>query len=214
MKSVENVMQQTLSEVYRKIRQTNSTDPSFPSRVPRKAFTAGADNQPSGKGNAAAQTTFAVFDLARSPVIPNTDGRIDIVNRPVDNVVKILFFGTSAADQTFKARLIGWRYCVERDTDWVKESAIWIPTTLAEFTLTLGTSPGLAGCVVDENQLFADTIAISGTSGNDDVSIDIVSPADNTIAHVVADLKGSQKFEVTFDRNSSAASCNGLVAYY
>lgn len=204
---------QTSSTRFVKIRQTNSTDPSFPSRVPRIGF-AGVDNQPSGKGDAAAQTTFAVFDLVGAEDLPPGTDRPNVQARQAQNRVILVFFGTSAADQTFKARLIGWRYCTDRNADMVKTTSLWIPVTLAEFTVTLGTSPGLAGAIVDNTNFFADTIALSGTSGNDDISIDIVSPADNTIAHVVADLKGFQKYEVTFDRNSSAASANGLVALY
>lgn len=213
MTSVPNVMLQTLSMNYRKIRQTNSTDASYPTtRVFRKAYT-GIDNQPAGSGGAAAQTTFAVFDLAKTAIIPGTD-RPDVSAKAVDNLVRMCFFGTSAADQTFKARVFAVDYVVERDADMVKESAGWMFTPLFEVLVTLGTQPGIAGTVVNENQFFADTIALVGTAGNDDVSVDIVSPADNTCAHIVADLKGAQKFDVIFDRNSSAASCNGLVKMY
>lgn len=204
---------ETLSTVLRKVRQTNSTDASFPSRVPRLAVLASsgnADNQPSGKGDAAAQTTSAVFDL--TPRATFSDRGPD--GREAQNVVLVIPFGTDTADQTFKFRLIGWRLAVERDSEEKLATAIWIPVTLGEFTATLGTSPGLAGTVIGSTQLFADTIALSGTSGNDDIDISITSPADNTIAHVKVDLAGFQKLEITFDRNSSAASCNALIALY
>jgi hypothetical protein len=206
---------QTLSAAFRTIRQTNSTDANYPSRVPRLAYTAGADNQPSGVGNSAAQATAsAVFDLASTRVQPNTDGVIDSTDKAIQNLILMTFFGTGVATNTFKARVIGWRYAVGRDTDKVKETAMWIPVTLFDMTITLGTAPGLTNGLLDANQLLATNIVIIGTSGNANVSADIVAPNDNTIAHIVLDMKGFQKLEVIFDRNSSATSCNGLIAMY
>jgi len=201
---------ETLSTAFRKVRQTNSTDASFPSRVPRLAWSGEANNQPSGKGDAAAQTTFAVVDLVAKSSFPDRGPS----NGTAQNKVIIVPFGVGSDTQTFKMRLIGWRIAYERDSEENIRTAIWIPVTLAEFTATLGTSPGLAGTVEGSAQLFADTIALDGTSGNDDIDISITSPADNTIAHVVVDVKGFEKLEITFDTNSSATSCNALVALY
>lgn len=212
MFDTQNVLQQTLSASFRTIRQTNSTDTNYPTRGMRLGY-AGADNQPSGVGDAAAQTTSAVFDLAKTDVIPRTD-RPDVVNKPINNVGVFMFFGTGSDDNTFLARILGWRHIVQRNTDWVKETAIWIPVPLVELTCTLSTFTGVAGGLLGTTQRFADTLALVGTTGNDDVSIDIVSPANNTPAHIVVDLKGFQKCEVIFDRNSSASSCNGLCAFY
>jgi hypothetical protein len=202
---------ETLSTALRKVRQINSTDASFPSRVPRLAWSNEVDNQPSGKGDSAAQATAsAVIDLTAKSSFPDRGPS----NGLAQNKVKIIPFGTGSDTNTFKMRLIGWEIAYERDSGEDIRTAIWIPTTLAEFTCTLSTPPGLAGTVVDGNQLFADTIALDGTSGNDDIDISITPPADNTIAHVVVDLKAAQKLEIIFDRNSSASSCNALYKLY
>lgn len=212
-----NVIQNTLAANMVKIRQVNSTDASYPAttleRKPRLAYTGGADNQPSGNGTAAAQDANpAVVDLAKTAVVPNTQ-RPDTTRKAIQNLVKLSFFGTGAADNTFKARVLAWHYVVNPGADHAKETACWVPITLCEVLVTLGTMAGPGG-VLSTSELFADTIAIQGTSGNDDVSIDIVSPGDNTIAHIVVDMKGAQKLEVIFDRNSSATSCNALASMY
>lgn len=211
MKSYENVMMQTLAMSGQKIRQTNSTDASYPSRVTRLAWLAGVDNQPSGIGDAAAQTTMAVKSLKKTDAVPTTN-RLDTNIGAIYNVGIFQFFGTGNDDTTFLARILGWRYVT--DAPGTPETAIWVPVPLLELTCTLSTATGVAGGTVGSSDRFADTLAIVGTTGNDDVSIDIVSPANNTPAHVVVDLKGFQKVEVIFDRNSSASSCNGLWAFY
>lgn len=187
----------TLSTAFIKARQTNTTTNGFTDRVPTAT-------EPSGKGDAAAQTTLAVFDLV-------SDFTVDLVSQK--NRIIIVPFGAGSDTNTFVMRVIGWRIAYERDTGARQDNAIWIPVKLAEFTCTLSTPPGLAGKVVNASQLFADTIALVGTSGNDDIDISITSPADNTIAHVVVDNKGSHKVELQFSTGGSATSCNALVAF-
>lgn len=214
-----NTVLRTLSSSFVKVRRTNSTDASFPTRIPRLAVSAGADNAPSGIGDAAAQTTLAVFDLVppHQPA-PHLHPR-PLFNAPADNVVILIPFGIGSDTNTMKMRVIGWRMAFDRGAEQslygaAVGDALWIPVTLGEFLCTLSTPAGVAQSIIGSTNLFADTIAIQGTSGNDDIDVSITSPADNTIAHVVLDAKGFQKLEVTFDRNSSATSCNALIARY
>ncbi len=120
----------------------------------------------------------------------------------VPNGITMLFFGTSADNQNFNARVLGWDFSL------VAGVQVWNYVMLCQFAVTLGNLAGAAGGEITTTGFVADTIAL--TYGNDDVSVDIVSPANDIRAHAVIDAKGFRKLEVLFDRNSSAASCNCL----
>jgi hypothetical protein len=116
-------------------------------------------------------------------------------------------------------RVIGWRIAFDRDKPKTPETAVWIPCKLAEFLCTLGTSAGPAAGtggagIVTTTDLFVQTIAIVGTSGNANIDLSITSPADNTIGNVVVDMKGFSKLELQFSTGASATNCNALVALY
>jgi hypothetical protein len=55
----------------------------------------------------------------------------------------------------------------------------------------------VAGTPVVATERFVDTITL--VTGNDDISVDIVSPTADEIAHVMLDCKGFMKIEITFD---------------
>lgn len=194
-------MERTLSMAFLKARQTNTTDASVPARIPQVAT-------PSGKGDNAAQATAsAVFDLSSAE-----GGRAEVHSNR--NRIIVVPFGAGSDTNTFTMRVIGWRRVFDRNIGSRDDNALWIPVTLAEFTCTLSTPVGVVNKVLPATDRFADTIALAGTSGNDDVDISITSPADNTIAHAVIDMKGFQKVELTFGTGSSATSCNALVSWY
>lgn len=78
----------------------------------------------------------------------------------------------------------------------------------------MGTTVGVAGGTIVAAERYCDTIALVGTTGNDDISIDIVSGADNLIAHVVVDLKGSMLLEATFDMTTGdPVDANALLKF-
>jgi hypothetical protein len=189
----------TLSLDFRPVRATNTTDNGFPSR----AMTA---SEPTGIGDSTSQNiastgAAAVFDLGGGVVTDH--------NRAVFKL-----FGAGADNSTFSMRVIGWRRVYGR-TGNDPNKLLWDPTVLVEVLATLSSTPtGVAGRAVLNTDLFADTVALTGTTANDDVSIDIVSPANDTAAHFVIDLKGSAKLEATFSTGGSATSCNALVACY
>lgn len=179
----------TTSMKWRRVRTVNTTDNGFPSRIIRAT-------EPSGNGSNAAQaTSSAVIDLTHA------DGGI------VQNSLIIKPYGAGANNATFSLRVIGWRKVDEGDP----ATVVWDPTVLVELACTLSSTPiGLAGKVILATDLFADTIAL--TTGNDDVSCDIVSPTGDVAAHAVVDLKGFTKIEITFTTGASATNCNALVA--
>lgn len=186
---------ETISQGFQRIRRTNATDNGFPSRLFQVA-------EPSGIGDSAAQATAsAVFDLA---------GRCPTLGNVVQNGFVLKFYGAGANNATFSVRVIGWRQVMEGGD---LNTAGWDPTDLCELACTLSSTPvGLAGRIITATDLFADTIAITGTTANAGVSIDVISPANDRAAHVMLDVKGFQKVEIIFTTGGSATSCNGLIA--
>jgi len=184
------VMLMTMSDRFRRVRQTNCTDNGFPSRLIQAA-------RPSGNGNSAAQATAsAVFDLGT-----------DMAGSAAQNGLVLKPYGAGSNNNTFSLRVIGWRKIDEGDP----ATSIWDPTVLCELAVTLSSTPiGLAGKVILATDLFADTIAV--TYGNANVSVEAVSPANDIAAHAVVDLKGFQLVEVTFTTGGSATNCNALIA--
>ena len=179
----------TNAQPWQRVRQTNTTDTSFPSRVPTRT-------KPSGVGDAAAQTTSAIV------------GDNGTVAGPVQNGFRLKPYGAGSNNNTMSVRVYGWAYCIDQGN---ANTAFWDPTLLVELLCTLTSSvTGPAGGVVTTTDLFADTIAL--TTGNDDVSVDLVSPTGDVAAHVVGDFKGFAFLEVTFSTGSSATNCNALIA--
>lgn len=194
---------ETLAPIWQRIRLTDTTTNTFPTIGPTKAIGAnGADSRPSGKGDAAANTTRSVFSL-----MGNDEARSG--GSAVQNCIKVMLYGTDANNETVAARFYVWSLLIELGD---MDTAVWIPTLLCEVTGTLSsTIVGVSGGIVNASQMFCDTLAIVGTSGNDDVSIDIVSPANDTPAHIVMDFKGGQLFEPVLEIGTGA-SANGLWA--
>lgn len=173
-----------LSRDFQKARSVNATNTTFASKVVTLT-------EPSGDAGTA--TGASVIDLC-----------VGGNGVSAANEIVILPYGTGDADDVFDMRVIGWR-CVGRSA-----TPTWIPVTLAGFTCTLSAATGVAGGALVVAELLCDTIALTGTSGNDDISIDIVSPANDTAAHVTVKLKGFQKIELIFDmttNNPTGANC-------
>ena len=135
---------------------------------------------------------------------PSADGVITLgenAGSVVQNGVLIVPYATAGDNDTFSLRVIGWR----RLGDQVG-TLLWIPVVLCEIACTASATVGVAGRLVVATERFVDTITL--VTGNEDISIDIVSPAAEEIAHVVTDLKGFQKVEFNFD--STAAGTTGM----
>lgn len=174
----------TLGADFQKVRSVNCTDTSFPSKVP-------TNTEPTGDAGTAGGAS--VIDLSQG-------------NIAVHNGVALIPYGLGDENDVFAMRIIGWKR-----VGTVAATLLWIPVTLAELTCTMGTSVGVAAMTILNTERFCDTIVL--VTGNDDVSIDIVSPADNTIAHVMMDVKGFKKLEVCFDMTTgSPTSANCLYA--
>lgn len=153
----------------------NSADAAFPSRIPTLT-------KPVGVG---------VFDVRR-------------MGQEVPQFLKAIFFGRSASNQTFTARVIGWMPLSDKDGG----DTLWIPQTLVEVLCTLGMQAAVLSGQTAVADLFVDTIGTPVT-GNDGVDVNRISPADDTVAHMLVDLKGSNLYEFLF-KQGTASQMNAL----
>lgn len=168
---------------YFKARSVNQTSAAFVSKVP-------TGTEPTGDAGSATGASIIELGVDYFP--------------PPKTVVNVIPFGVGADDSTMSVRIIGWAKAGTGTT------ALWIPVTLAELLCTLSTAVGVAAKYVVNTERFADTITL--TYGNDDVSIDLGSPANNTIAIASVLIKNFQKLEISLQTGGSATSCNALIS--
>lgn len=154
--------------------------------------------------NSTASSFASRAETLTRPVHSSTQGIIEMSpgGGAGPNGLMLLFFGTDANNENFNARILGWDYSLLAGVE------VWNFVVLCQFAVTLGNIAGVAGGEVSATGFVADTIAL--TYGNDDVSVDITSPANDVRAHAILDTKGCRIVEVQFDMNSSAASANCL----
>jgi hypothetical protein len=171
--------------MFRQARSVNQTSNGFVSKV-------ATNTTPSGDAGSA--TGASIIELGSNA---------GIMSYP--NAVVFVPYAVAASNNTFSVRVIGWTRYGDTSTTW-----LWIPVTLCEIACTAGTSPGVAAMNIDNTHLFADTVTL--TTG-DAASTLLSSPADNTIASVMTDLRGAAKLEFSFTTGGSATSCNALYRF-
>ncbi len=150
-----------------------------------------------------ASITYPVPKLA----VPSGDGVIELGfgGALSSNSLILIPYGAGTAANTFTLGVYGW--CRTLGSNQV--NPLWVAYTLATFTCTLATPPGLATADVNASQLFCGTIVC--VVGNTNVSNEVVSPTGNAVGHIMLDVKGSQFVQLLFGTGSSATSCNCLV---
>lgn len=170
---------ETQSSDFFRVLSTDSTDSSFPSVIP-------TTTEPTGVG---------VIELGFS-------GGQSKAYAP--NGLVIVPYGTGADDATITGmRVIGWS---RLPGDQATTQSLWIPFILLECAAILSTAVGVAGSVLTSTYRFCDTITLVGTSGNANISHELISPTGNVIASVTCDTKGCQKVQVTFDLGTATAA--------
>ena len=115
-------------------------------------------------------------------------------------------FGTGANNTTGSLRILAWYLCGSGTTS----TQFWKAVPLAEIAFTLGASVGIAGAAQVAADRDADTITL--TTGNANISIDLNSPADDTIASALVTLKGANKVEFDF-KVGTATDVNAWIAF-
>jgi hypothetical protein len=124
---------------------------------------------------------------------------------------RVVFYGVGADGNTATCRLIGYAPIALPTGPTVgakNGDAHFLATVLWEGNLTFSTLTGQAGMPVLNTENFVDTIAT--TVGTDGTDVWVVSPANNTPAHLIVDLKGSTHVQVEL-AVGSATSVNALV---
>lgn len=157
---------------------------------------------------AAGNSTAGSF-TTKVPTItkPSGAGIFDLkaMKETVARYLSLIFFGQGTANQTFNCRLTGWQPVGELDPYFT----LWMPRTLVEFACTLGAATGVAGAQLVVADKIVDGLSL--TTGNNNVDVEFISPADDTVAHALVDLKGSHLIEITFDM-VNATSGNALFS--
>lgn len=157
---------------------------------------------------AANLTTTSVAALTPTATEPTGDGVIDLSPDGTQwNNVLLAFFGVGVADQVGKARVTAWRRVTSGGT------TLWVPETLTLLTFTLGTQTGVAATPIVAANLFADTIAET-TAFTTAEEIRQGATPDQSLATIAIDIKGAEKIQVTFDKNTVGTSVNGLYSGY
>lgn len=158
----------------------------------------------------ATSTSFASTAPTTTSPFSN-DGVVDMRagnDRMVSNMAFMMPYGSGADDDTFAFRVWGWRLI----------GTLYVPSLLIAGSCTISTCVGIAGATVTSDSRFADTIAISYPTDGENVSYQLNSPADDSLAniagHVVFDLKGHRYIQVDFDRTGTTTACNALLAGY
>ena len=136
---------------------------------------------------------------------PTGDGVYDchpggVAQDAVLNYAMFVPFGRDTPGLTFDMRIFGWSLVAGSSTD------VYIPIRLVQCSCTLGSATGVDGSNLEDEELICDTIA-SVTGSN---LRTVVSPADNTIAHMIVDVTGFCKVEAIFDR-TGATQANCLI---
>lgn len=117
--------------------------------------------------------------------------------------MKLVFFGTDADNETFDARVIGWRKLYGTD--------LWVSSHIVTVSCTLSSSlPGVAGETISDTEYQADTITLS--SGDPSAEI-IQGVSDLIAASLIIYPNGEEKIEVLFDL-TGAASANALYTTF
>lgn len=143
---------------------------------------------------------------------PTNDGVINLGfgGSCAPNGLILVPIGTGADDAVLTGmRVIGWRRLKSNN---LSKTDLWVPVKLLEVAAVFGNITGVLDSMLGTTYFFMDTITLVGTSGNANISHELVSPADNTVAHIVVDAKGFQKVEVTFDLGANATAANCLYA--
>lgn len=108
---------------------------------------------------------FDSFLWTRSPTgaitggCPQSSGQLAVLSLQAGNLTDLIFFGDGAEDDTFDGVAGYYKPLWYKDSS--GEHVQYEPVVMARFTVTLGARTGIAGGIVDDSMLWADTITIS-----------------------------------------------------
>lgn len=153
----------------------------------------------------ATSATDTSFTAPATTTTKPTTGVVELakIGSGVPTYLDLVFFGVTN-NQTFDARVIGWRPAAgDGLTD------LWMPKPLVVVSVTLGNIVGVAGTPVLATEYVADTLSV--TYGNANVDYVVGSPAGDLIARLLVDTMGHPLIQWTFDM-TGATNGNCLFA--
>lgn len=162
--------------------------------------------------NQTGNTFAAVPDSLTKPV---GAGYIDLTNgglrQGLANNLLFKFYGVGADTQTGKVRIYGVRRVFDNSVSPAVVSYTHVLLFDGTFTITSGAT-GVASGVVGASELYADTIALVGTGGVENVTFRIISPGSDMPATLLIDPTGCPDLFVDVIRDTVATSVNALMA--
>lgn len=154
-------------------------------------------------------TSFAT--IGPTTTRPETNATTGVAILPAEySVLKLCFFGTDAANETFDLKIVGWSRLQAAIAGSKNLNTEYIPTALAHLTVTLGATTGAAGGNTPNgtSDLYADLIA-EASSGYSTSAVNYVSTDDGVPALVEVSHGGCEWIGLYFDM-TGAASANAL----
>jgi len=155
------------------------------------------------KTRATNSTDSSFPSVAATATEPTGAGVIDMrqggASRSYNNLL-LVPYAVASDDGTFNLRVWGYRFSTD----------LWVPVLLCEVACTCCTMVGVAGKSVLNTERFVDTMTL--TYGSANVSVEVLSPANNLTGHLLLDTKGMQYVQVVFDINANVTSMNALYA--
>lgn len=134
----------------------------------------------------------------------NPDLGIGVSGYRVPTYLNLVFFGTSADDQTFDARVYG--YSPTLPTDLVTDTAIYIPQLLLDVSAILS---AITFSDHAASTFLADTLTVNDGSADNGPWQALISPAENLVASILIHTRGCRYIKFDFDCNiPTAASAN------
>lgn len=173
----------TRNEVWQRILSANTAAVSFAAQA--DSLTAPVTN---------ATTGLAMFSIKQ-------DGQYLGVNN-----LMFKFCGTGANNNVLEVKIYGYRH-IDFPGSTIMQ---YTPTLLADITGTVSSNvTGVATGPIDNTNLYCDTLVL-GTGFNSNVSVEIVSPAnDADAAYCMVDVRGFHGIGVAF-KNTSTTNANGI----
>ena len=153
--------------------------------------------------------------LAATITKPSGNGILELTSIRTGAVpcrMKLAFVGVGSDNDVYSARFTGWVRIGTAET-----GALWLPFPFLEVAATLGTLAGLGTEIVPSTERFADTITIvTERTLTSDVTregtVEVYSPANNTIAHIIVEPGDFELIQVQEDQTTGTPTANVLVS--
>jgi hypothetical protein len=161
-------------------------------------------------GTAAEFVNASAFaDLPLAAALPTNGVTTKVIDTAGLTYLMFLLYGTAAANKQVDMQVWGCRPVAD---DVGNAENLLLKRLLAQFAWTLGAKTGLTGSLaIPQTKLFADTVvaAVDHTI----LGVDVVSPADDTLALAGLDVEGSAIVQVVFSHQAYIGGGSNATNY-